>query len=191
MIPTNLLLMYYFVLHQGNHNEEWNHFDVHFAGNSKSYWSVSFPVQSCSRWQYLAFESSTLAQWWVSYLWSAFCFRVLEGLFFRKLLYSVGCRSLSGSKETKRHDTAVSTFTFRFLSSPLRFSEPVFFFHLLGVQGFISVRKVPEKAFRVIRLDGRTCRWVVEKMFIATFWKTLHGFLLFSSSSLTESCPFC
>ena len=50
MIQQDCLLMYYFVLPQGNHNEEWNHFDVHFASNSKSYWSVSFPVQSCSRW---------------------------------------------------------------------------------------------------------------------------------------------
>lgn len=50
MIQQDILLMHYFVLHQGNHNEEWNHFDVHFASNSKSYWSVSFPVQSCSRW---------------------------------------------------------------------------------------------------------------------------------------------
>ena len=50
MIQQDSLLMYYFVLQKGNHNEEWNHFDVHFASNSKSYWSVSFPVQSCSRW---------------------------------------------------------------------------------------------------------------------------------------------
>ena len=50
MIQQDILLMQYFFLHQGNHNEEWNHFDVHFANNSKSYWSVSFPVQSCSRW---------------------------------------------------------------------------------------------------------------------------------------------
>ena len=64
------------------------------------------------------------------------------------MLYSVGCWSLSGSKEPKRPGKAVSTFTFRFLSYPLfRFSGLVFF--LAGnLEDFISVRLVPvEKAF--------------------------------------------
>lgn len=65
------------------------------------------------------------------------------------MLYSVGCWSLSGSKEPKRRGKAVSTFTFRFLSYPFfRFSDLVFFSFAGNLEDFISVRLVPvEKAF--------------------------------------------
>ena len=59
-------------------------------------------------------------------------FWVLKGLF-KKMFYSVGCWSLSGSKEPKRRGKAVPTFTFRFLSYPLFLFSELVFFLLLGI----------------------------------------------------------
>ena len=60
------------------------------------------------------------------------------------------------------------TFTFRVLSSPLfRFSSlmPQFFFLFSHLAGFILVGKVFRKAFRILGLDERKGRKVVEQNF--------------------------
>ena len=83
-----------------------------------------------------------------------------------------------------KSDTAVSTFTFRFLSSSLLFAFPSFAFlsfpgHILD---FILVREVFGNALRIVGLDeGR--------FFIGIFGSTLHFWPL-SPASLTESTWF-
>ena len=76
-----------------------------------------------------------------------FRFWVLKGLF-KKMFYSVGCWSLSGSKEPKRRGKAVPTLPFVF-SPTLFFAFLNSFFSFAGnLEDFISVRLVPvEKAF--------------------------------------------
>ena len=78
-----------------------------------------------------------------------------------------------------------------FLSpSSLAFPAPFFSFvgHLLG---FILEGKFFGIAFRIIGLDGRKCRRVVEQDFHRNFGSTFHGFFLpFSPASLTKSCSF-
>ena len=85
-----------------------------------------------------------------------------------------------------KSDTAVLTFTFRFLLSPpfLLFLASYFFLLL----GFILVGKVFRKAFRILALDERKGRWAVEKDFHAIFRSMFYGFLPFSPVSLTELC---
>ena len=63
------------------------------------------------------------------------------------------------------------TFTFRVLSSPLfRFSSlPQFFFLFSHLAGFILVGKVFRKAFRILGLDERKGRKVVEQNFQENF----------------------
>ena len=49
--------------------------------------------------------------------------------------------------------------------------------------------KVFGKAFRILELDEKKCRWVVKQNFIGIkVGSMLHGFLPFSLVSLTESC---
>ena len=70
-----------------------------------------------------------------------------------------------------KSDTAVLTFTFRFLSS-LLFSLflPPFFCSLAGhLVGFILVGRVFRKAFRILGLGERKGRWVMEQDFHGDF----------------------
>ena len=69
-----------------------------------------------------------------------------------------------------KSDTEVFTFTFCFLSSPLFSLFLTYFFsfakHLVG---FILMGKVFKKAFRILELDERKGRWVVEQDFHGNF----------------------
>ena len=69
-----------------------------------------------------------------------------------------------------KSDTAVLTFTFRFLSS-LLFSLflPHFFFSCWAFSRLHLVGKVFRKAFRILGLDERKSGWVVEQDFHRTF----------------------
>ena len=65
-----------------------------------------------------------------------------------------------------KSDTAVLTFTFRFLSSLLFSLFLPHFFSLAGhLVGFILVGRVFRKAFRILGLDERKGRWVLEQDF--------------------------
>ena len=77
-----------------------------------------------------------------------------------------------------KRDTAVLTFTFRFLSSPLfsLFLPHSFAGHLVG---FIFVGKVFRKAFRILELDERKGRRVVEQGFHGNFRVNVAFFFLF------------
>ena len=67
-------------------------------------------------------------------------------------------------------ETAVLTSTFRFLSSPLFQFFCLIFFSFAGhLVGFILVGKVFRKAFRILGLDERKGRWVVEQDFHGNF----------------------
>ena len=111
-----------------------------------------------------------------------------------------------------KSDTAVLTFTFRFLSS-LLFSLflPYFFFSLAGhLVGFILVGRVFRKAFRILGLGERKGRWVMEQdfhgdfqvnatWFFASFSRVLDWIVLIlewferslhSAQVSEESCPW-
>ena len=70
-----------------------------------------------------------------------------------------------------KSDTAVLTFTFRFLSSPLfSLSLPHFFFSLAGhLVGFVLVGRVFRKSFRILGLGERKGRWAMEQDFPGDF----------------------
>ena len=69
-----------------------------------------------------------------------------------------------------KSDTAVLTFTFLFLSSSFfRFPCLVFFSLAEHLVGFILVGKVFRKAFRMLGLDQRKGRCVVEQDFQGNF----------------------
>ena len=73
-----------------------------------------------------------------------------------------------------KSDTAVLTFTFRFLSSPpFSFFLPHFFFLAGHLVGFILVGKVFKNVFRILGLDKRKGRWVVEQDFHGNFQVTV------------------
>ena len=69
-----------------------------------------------------------------------------------------------------KSDTAVLTFTARFLSSPL-FSLflPHFFYFAGHLVGFILVGIVFRKAFRILGLGERKGRWAMEQDFHGDF----------------------
>ena len=77
-----------------------------------------------------------------------------------------------------KSSTTLSTFTFRFLSSPLfSLSLPHFFFQLAGhLLGFILVGRVSEKPFIILELGAQKGRWVMEQAFHGDFRSVLHGF---------------
>ena len=69
-----------------------------------------------------------------------------------------------------KSDTAVLTFTFRFLSSLLFSLFLPRFFSLAGhLVGFILVERVFRKAFRILGLGERKGRWVMEQDFHGDF----------------------
>ena len=84
-----------------------------------------------------------------------------------------------------KSDTAVLTFTFCFLSSPLflLFLPP--FFSCSGHWvGFILVGKDLRKAFRILGWDERKGRWVVEQDFHGSFQVNVTWFSAFFSGVL-------
>ena len=93
-----------------------------------------------------------------------------------------------------KSDTAVLTFTFPFLSSPL-FSLflLIFFFPLAGhLVGFILMGRVFRKAFRILGLGERKGRWVMEQDFhgnlqvnLAWFFAVFSG-VLFTLHKLAD-----
>ena len=84
-----------------------------------------------------------------------------------------------------KSDTAVLTFTFRFLSSPLFSLFLPHFFSFAGhLVGFILVGKVFRKAFRILGLGERKGRWVVEQDFHGNFQVSVTWFFAFFSGVL-------
>ena len=82
-------------------------------------------------------------------------------------------------------DTAVLTFTFRFLSSPLFMLFLPQFFSLSGhLVGFILVGTVFGKAFRISGLDERKGWWLVEQDFHGNFQVIVTWFFAFFSGVL-------
>ena len=74
-------------------------------------------------------------------------------------------------------DTAVLSFTFCFLSSPLSSLFLRHFFYFAGhLVGFILVGKVFRKAFSILGLDEGKGRWVVEQDFHGNFWVNITWF---------------
>ena len=74
------------------------------------------------------------------------------------------------AQEAKFRDSAVLTFTFLVLSSSLFSLFLPHFFSLAGhLVGFILVARVFKKAFRILGLDERKCRWLVEQDFHGNF----------------------
>ena len=84
--------------------------------------------------------------------------------------------------------TAMFTFTFCFLFTPLfLLFLPHFFPSAVHLVGFILVGKVFSKAFRILGLDDRKGRWVVEQDFHGSIQVNVTFFFLpFSLVSLTE-----
>ena len=94
-----------------------------------------------------------------------------------------------------KSDTAVLTFTFRFLSFPLFWLFLPHFFSLAGhLVGFILVGRVFRKAFRILGLGERKGRGQWNKIFMeiymSIYMSIFHVFLSFSPVSLTELCSF-
>ena len=96
--------------------------------------------------------------------------------FFQRLVIAVAVQKDRGLWERDwmvlrfKSGTAVWTFTLYFLSFPL-FSlfSPLFFSLSEHLVGFIFVGKVFRKAFRILRLDEKKSRWVVEQDFHGNF----------------------
>ena len=110
-----------------------------------------------------------------------------------------------------KSDTAVLTFTFRFLSSPLFSLFLPHFFSLAGrLVGFILVGIVFRKAFRILGLGERKGRWAMEQDFhgdfqvnVTWFFASFSGVLewivlilvcfersLHSAQASGQSCPW-
>ena len=79
-----------------------------------------------------------------------------------------------------KSDTAVLTFTFRFLAS--------FFFFCWAFSRRHFKGKDFRQAFRILELHKRKGRWVVEQNFHGSFRSMLHVFLPSSPVSFTELC---
>ena len=91
-----------------------------------------------------------------------------------------------------KSDTAVLTFTFHFLSSLFFHFSCLICFSFAGhLVGFILVGKVFRKAFRILGLDERKGRWVVEQDFHGNFlilvWFERS---LYSVHVSGQSCPW-
>ena len=92
-----------------------------------------------------------------------------------------------------KSETAVLTFTFRFLSSPFfRFSCLMLFFSCWALVGFILGANVFRKALRILGWDERRGRRVVERDFHGNFQVNVTWlFCLFLAPvSLNELCSF-
>ena len=89
-----------------------------------------------------------------------------------------------------KSDTAVLTFTFHFLSSPLLSLFLPHFFSLAGHLVGILVGRVFRKTFRILGLGERKGRWVVEQDFHGNFQVNVTCFLPFSPVFMTELYSF-
>ena len=84
-----------------------------------------------------------------------------------------------------KSDTGVLTFTFHFLSSLFfHFSFLILFSFAGHLMGFILVGKVFRKGFRILGLDERKGRWVVEQDFHGNFRANVTSFFAFFSTVL-------
>ena len=101
-------------------------------------------------------------------------------------IQNISVRSLSiCRKQNFESETAVLTFTFRFLSSPLFCFSCIIFFLVLGILvGFILVGKVCKKAFRILGLGERKGSWAVEQDFHGNFQVNVTWFFAFFSGVL-------
>ena len=82
-----------------------------------------------------------------------------------------------------KSDTGVLTFTFHFLSSLFfQFSCLILFSFAGHLIGFILVGKVFRQGFRILGLDERKGRWVVEQDFHGNFPVNVTWFFAFFSS---------
>ena len=91
----------------------------------------------------------------------------------------------------RKHDFAI-VFGFELLPPPLffHFSMPHFFFCLAFTRCHFGTKSF-RKFFRIVGLEGRKCRRVVEQDFQWNFWVKFLYFFHFSPVSLTELCSFC
>ena len=81
--------------------------------------------------------------------------------------------------------TTVLTFTFRFLSSPLFSLFLPHFFSFAGhLEGFSFVGKVFRTAFKILRLNKRKDRWVIEQNCHRNFQVNVRWFFAFFSGVL-------
>ena len=81
-----------------------------------------------------------------------------------------------------KSDTAVLTFTFHLLSSSLFLLLLPNFFSLAGhLVGLILVGNFFRKAFRILGLDERKIRWVMEQDFHGNFQVNVTWFFSFFS----------
>ena len=84
-----------------------------------------------------------------------------------------------------KRDTAVLTFTFRFLSSPLFWLFLPHFFSLAGhLVGFVLVGRVFRKAFRILLLGERKGRGAMEQYFHGDFQVNVTCFFASFSGAL-------
>ena len=99
--------------------------------------------------------------------------RTIQGLLIQMQNISLGMRRKKINYEIVfwfKRDTTILTFTFRFLSTPLFLLSLPHFFSLAGhLVGFFFGGKVFTKAFRILGLDERKVRWVVEQDFHGNF----------------------
>ena len=129
------------------------------------------------------------ASWVV--LWPMLCYKKLKlttklftGCTLGGLLISMQNISLQSWGMCKKKNFDL-TFTFCFLSFPLFVIFLPHFFSLAGhLVGFILVGKVLEKAFRILGLDERKGRWVVEQDFHGNFQVNVTWFFAFFSGVL-------
>ena len=104
-------------------------------------------------------------------------------------LFACEVRACTESKIVRvfgfKSDTAVLTFTFCFLSSPLFHFSCLLFFSLAGhLVGFILVGRVFRKAFWILGLGERKGRWAMEEDFHGDYQVNVTWFLSFFSGVL-------
>ena len=144
----------------------------------------------------MPFEAFQVVFWSPSCCWELkLTTNPFAGHTLRDLLIQVQNISLWGSGMRRKQnceivfgfksDTAVLTFTFRFLSSPLFSLFLPHFFSFAGhLVGLILVGKVFRKAFRILGLGERKGRWVVEQDFHGKFQASVTWFFAFFSGVL-------
>ena len=125
-------------------------------------------------------------------LWSLLCYKELKltrklftGCVLCSLLIQLQNISLQSSGMCRKQNFEILTFNFRFLFSPLFL---LFLPHLFSLAGhlvdFILVGKVFRKAFKILGLNERKGRWVVEQDFPGNFQVIVTWFFAFSSGVL-------
>ena len=139
----------------------------------------------------MRFEASQVVFWLLScykelkLTTNPFTGRTLHGLLIQ--MQNISLRSLGMHRKQNfdivfgfKSDTAVLTFTFPFLSSPLFSLFLLIFFSLAGhLVGFILMGRVFRKAFRILGLGERKGRWTMEQDFHGDFQVNLTWLLAF------------